>query len=351
MTHFHALRKRILELDPSIRLQEKFPSQVAIAALWYALIGALAWVNLTRELPLLARAASSLVIGLAFSSMAFFNHELLHGSVVKSRRLAHWLSYPGFFMLALSPELWKTWHNHLHHFNTNQMGGRDPDLAGDWPRLRERKIGRLVLKLLPGSGHPGSFVFMFLAFTAQCLNVTWIRSRELPELYRTMDRRRVVIETLAYYAVWLALIIALPFPQFVTLLLVPLFITNAVIINYVGVPHNMRPLSQENLPLHTAISLKSPKIVDWIYFNFSHHCEHHIFPEANQRYLPRVREILLREYAGEYCLVPHAEAIRHFYTTPRAYLDDHHLFDPGSDRKVNLIELAEKEFVTSHAEA
>lgn len=345
MTNFHSLRKRLLELDPSIDLRKKFPLQLGIAGAWYALIGALAWINLTQELSVALRLLSSLIIGLAFSALAFFNHELLHGSVVRSRRLAHGISYPGFFMISLSPELWKTWHNHLHHFNTNQLGGLDPDLAGDWPRLQQRKIGRLVLKLLPGSGHWGSLFFMFFAFSAQAANVTWIRSRELPELYRPMSRRRVVIETLTYYAIWLSLFIALPLDQFFFLLLIPMMITNAVIINYVGVPHNMRPLSQENLPLHTAISLKSSKIIDWMYFNFSHHCEHHIFPEANQHYLPRVRELLIREYPREYCLVPHAEALRMFYSTPRAYLDDHHLFDPESDHKVNLIELAEKEFV------
>lgn len=347
-TEFTMLRKKILEVDPSVKFQKKYPWHALFGIALMAVIGGIIALNLQvastgNELDWPVKLASSLILGIAFSSLAFFNHELLHGSMVKSMTLMRILAYPGFFILAMSPELWRVWHNQLHHFNTNQTGGADPDLAGDWGRLKERKIGRFVVKLLPG-GTIFSVLFSCVAFSLQCVNVAWVRSLERPKLYAGMSRLRVNLETFSYYAMWAAIAVLLPFQQFFYLFLIPLFITNAVIINFVGVPHNMRPLSMENQPLLTAISLKSPGWVNGLTFNFSFHCEHHIFPEANHRYLPQIHEVLKKSYPNDYKYVPYLTALRALYTTPRAYFDDNHLFNPDTGEKVNLHELARTRF-------
>jgi fatty acid desaturase len=341
---FLSIRKRVLESDPGILLQEKFPIQLGVGALWIVVAAGIAYANTRYELSIPLRVLSSLGIGLSLSILTFFNHELLHGSIVRSPRLAHLLAYPGFFVFALSPEIWKAWHNQLHHFNTNRTGGLDPDLAGDWNRLKNRKIGPTLVKLLPGSGHPASYLFNTIVFTAQCANVTWLRSREAPELYRSMNRTRAYAETLAYYAIWLALLFVLPFGQSLFLLIIPAAIVNVVVFNYVGLPHNMRPLAHRNDPLATTLSLESPSIVNRLFFHFSLHSEHHIFPEANHSYLPRVREILRREFPNEYRSIPHGRAIRLFYSTPRAYFDDTHLFYPETGREIDLLALAKNGF-------
>ena len=340
---FIAIRKRVLELDPSIQIQKKHPTQLLAGAFWLAVAIVIIVANLQQDLSIPLRILSSVGIGLSLAILTFFNHEILHGSIVPMK-LAQILAYPGFFVFSLSPELWKTWHNHLHHYNANKPGGLDPDLAGDWNRLKNRKIGRLLIKLLPGSGHPASFLFNCIAFSAQCANVTWLRSREEPGFYKSMNRKRVVLETLVYYALWITLFVVLPFSQFFFLLVIPTAIVNNIVFNYVGLPHNMRPLSQTNHPLETTLTLESPKFINLLFFNFSLHTEHHVFPEANHSALARVREVLLREYPEEYCSVPHGQAIRAFYSTPRAYLDDQHLFDPETNRKVNLLELRKSGF-------
>ncbi|MCM0605636.1 MAG: fatty acid desaturase [Xanthomonadaceae bacterium] len=344
MTEFNELRRNITAIDRSISIHKKFPLQIFIGVFWMALIAGMIALNLKYELPLTISILSSLIIGIAFSVLNFFNHELLHGSMTRSLPLMRLMSYPGFFILCLSAELWRTWHNQLHHFNTNQLGGVDPDLAGDWDRLKNRKLGKLILKMIPGWRSWPSYIAMPVIFSAQCINVTWVRSRERPKLYSSMSRKRVVTETLIYYLIWAVLLFTLSFQHFFFLFLIPMGITNIVIINYVGLPHNMRPLSQDNKPLLTAISLKSPWILDLIFFNFGHHCEHHVFPEANHTYLPRVRKILLKEYPHDFHLVTHWKALQAFYKTPRAYLDHDHLFDPTTLRKVNLTKLAETEF-------
>ncbi|MBS1963048.1 MAG: fatty acid desaturase [Bdellovibrionales bacterium] len=340
MTNFIEIRKRVSALDPELPLRAKHPTQLALGAAWLAIALALGVWNLARETNWAIQLLSGIGIGIALSVLTFFNHELLHGSIVKSRRLAHVLAYPGFFVFALSPELWITWHNHLHHYHANQTGGYDPDLAGDWNRLKNRKIGPPLVKyLMPGAGHPLVHVFNTMAFSLQCLNVTWLRSRERPELYRSMNRGLMVAETLAYYAIWIALFVALPFGKFFFLLLVPAAIVNAVVFNTVGLPHNMRPLTEDNLPMAATITLESPRIVNWMFFNFSYHIEHHVFPEANHSILPRIGAHLRREYSEEYTAVPHGRAIRAFYSTPRAYFDADHLFYPDTGEKVDLAKL------------
>ncbi|MBL7714419.1 MAG: fatty acid desaturase [Bdellovibrionales bacterium] len=341
---FISLRKKVLELDPGLPFQKKYPGHIVFGLGWMCFVAAVITVNLTYDLSLGLKLLSSLALGIAFSSLAFFNHELLHGTMIKSTFWMHVLAYPGFFILALSPELWRTWHNQLHHFNTNQLGGMDPDLAGDWQRLKDLGIRKRTVDILPGGNNFLAAIFMVIAFNLQCLNVTWVRSKERPKIYASMNRTLVNIESLAYYAIWIALAVILPFEQFLYLFLIPLFFTNSVIINFVGVPHNMRPLSKENRPLLTTISLKVPRIVNWLAMNFCYHCEHHIFPEANHKFLPRVHTVLVKEYSDQYYFVPYFKALAALYTSPRAYFDEDHLFNPHTGEKTNMHQMARERF-------
>ena len=158
----------------------------------------------------------------------------------------------------------------------------------------------------------------------------------------------MITETLAYYGLWLALIIYLNFSQFLFLFLIPLFIVNIVIINIVGLPHNMRPLSGKNLPFETTVSLMAPKVFDFLFMNFSHHVEHHFFPELNHQHLPWVRGYLLKKYPDQFARVDLFRAILLLHQTPRAYFDESHLFYPGTEQKINLRQLAKKEFFSEN---
>jgi fatty acid desaturase len=340
--NFHDLRKTILNQYSSERVFKTHPLQIFAGVSWMALTLGVIWLNLQLQLPLALKILSSLVLAVSFTVLTFFNHELLHGSMVKGKLSRKIFAYPGFFILAVSPELWLTWHNYVHHFHTNETGGGDPDLASEWERLKKKKIGLFITRVLPGSGHWLSFVMMPILFGLQSLNVMWVRAFEKPELYKSLRRPVVIAETLVYFAAWACLIYFLPFFTLFYLFLIPLFVVNIVVINYVGLPHHMRPLSRENRPLYTTFSLKAHPLIDVLTFNFSHHVEHHIFPEMNHSEFPSMRKHLLSAIPEQYLFVKLGTALKTFYSTPRAYASETHLYYAETGKTVDLLEIEKK---------
>jgi fatty acid desaturase len=340
--NIYALRKTILNQYSSELVFRKYPLQLLFGLLWIALILTVIYCNLHFEIPLFLKILSSLVLGMAFTALSFFNHELLHGSIVKEGVLLRFLAYPGFFILAVSPELWLTWHNYVHHFHTNEVGGSDPDLASEWERLKKKKIGLVITRILPGSGHWLSYLMMPFLFGLQSLNVMWIRSLERPELYKAVRRPLVIAETLMYLTAWGCIIYLMPFWSLFYLLIIPGFIVNIVVINYVGLPHHLRPLVRENLPFFTTYSLKAPKIIDLLTFNFSHHVEHHIFPEMSHSQFPAMRKHLRKQFPEDYLFVKLGTALKTFYSTPRAYADETNLYYAETGKTVDLFEIEKK---------
>ncbi|HTO00403.1 MAG TPA: fatty acid desaturase, partial [Microthrixaceae bacterium] len=84
-----------------------------------------------------------LVMGHCFAAMGFLGHEVLHGSVVKSKKLQYFLGYLGFGPMLVSPSLWRVWHNQIHHGKTN-MGNADPDSFGTVSRYEKAPSTRFV---------------------------------------------------------------------------------------------------------------------------------------------------------------------------------------------------------------
>jgi len=57
----------------------------------------------------------------------FLGHEVMHGAVLRGRRARLLVGGLCFAPLAVSPHLWLTWHNRLHHAHANRIGV-DPDM-------------------------------------------------------------------------------------------------------------------------------------------------------------------------------------------------------------------------------
>ena len=68
------------------------------------------------------------------------------------------LGYLGFAPMLVSPTLWRTWHNQVHHGKTNQ-GNSDPDGFGTLSRYEKAPSTRFVARLAPGSRHPVRYFF------------------------------------------------------------------------------------------------------------------------------------------------------------------------------------------------
>jgi fatty acid desaturase len=334
------LRKAVLADDPGVDPRRKFPLQALVGVTWMALIAVLVVINLRYDLVWPLRLLISCVMGVLGMLLAFFNHGLMHGSIFKTKTMTRIFSYPGFFMFCISPELWFIWHNRVHHSYPNHPDGLDPDMAGNWSYLKTKRHGSFIVDLLPG-GSVLSFLFLMFSFNALAAFVTWIHSCEKPELYRGVNRKIVLIETFTYYALWVAALVALGPKLGFFVLVLPVMLANWLTMNLAALPHGIRPMSPVNHPLATSLSLDAPGISNILLFGFCLHSEHHIFPEANQSYYPRVQAVLQRRFAKDYFLMPLFGALHLLHSTPRGRDANDQLFSPRTNRRYHLDRIRE----------
>ncbi|MBI3542573.1 MAG: fatty acid desaturase [Deltaproteobacteria bacterium] len=334
---YASLRQEVLRKFPELKPQRRFPLQ----ALWFAFllpaIVALSALAARHAGPhALLATAEALALGLLYSSLGLLTHELLHGSILKLSPATRVISWFGFLVFGLSPEAWLTWHNRVHHFHTNEAGV-DPDSFGLWRDFQKLPMSSFVLKRAPGSGHPLSWLYLPLNFNNQALTVTWyFLWKGDRRLYKTCNRPLAVAETLLMYAFWAAVAIALGGRAFVFVFLVPMLVANLVVSSYILVQHLFCPLTDENDPLENTLGVTTLRFLDLIHFRFSHHVEHHIFPEMNHAQLARARELLSREYKGRYRCMSHAKALKILLSGPRVYRDETTLLDPRTGRTLSV---------------
>ena len=281
-----------------------------------------------------------IVAGHCFAAMGFLAHEALHGSLVSSRRWQNVLGYLGFGPVLVSPILWRTWHNQVHHGKTN-MGNADPDSFGTLARYEKAPSTRIVARLAPGSRHWSSVFFFGYWFTFHGQVVLWIQSRYLRSFAR-LNRRRAMTDTALFVMAW-ALVAWLAGPSAIMFaVVVPVMVTNATIMSYIATNHFMRPMAETNDPLENSMSVTTTSLVDRLHFNFSHHVEHHLFPTMSAHHAPRVRAWLLDNEADRYVAPVHWKAVTHLYRTPRVYLDATTLCNPDrpDDIRADTAEIA-----------
>lgn len=332
-------RKRIRrELSP-----DTF-DRVPLRALWFVplMLGAIAAiaVSIVVEPAWYMRVLLGVVAGQCFAAMGFLAHEALHGSLVRSRPLQTLLGYLGFGPVLVSPTLWRTWHNQVHHGKTNK-GNADPDSFGTLSRYEKAPSTRFVARLAPGSRHWSSVFFFGYWFTFHGQVVLWIQSRYMRSFAR-MNRRRAIAETAAFVAAWATVAWFAGPAGTLFAVVIPVMVTNAIVMSYIATNHFMRPLTAENDPIENSMSVTTPAAVDHLHFNFSHHVEHHLFPTMSAKHAPRVRQWLQTNEADRYVAPAHWRAVSHLYRTPRVYLDATTLCDPDApaERQVDTSAVA-----------
>lgn len=283
-----------------------------------------------------------LVMAQCFAAGGFLGHEVLHDSVVKNKQLQYFLGLLGFAPMLVSPSLWKVWHNQVHHGKTN-MGNADPDSFGTLSRYEKAPSTRFVTKLVPGSGHPASYLFFAYWFLFHGQIVLWIQTKYMRGFAR-FDRRRAVAESAAALAIWITVgVLAGPFYA-IFVVLIPIVFTNAIVMGYIATNHFMRPMTESNDPVENSMSVNTLPFIDRLHFNFSHHVEHHLFPKMSGKHLPRVRTWMLENHADRYVSPSHLRAFIYLYKTPRVFLDATTLVDPArlDESQVDIGELTEK---------
>jgi len=222
------------------------------------------------------------VIGHSYACLGFLGHEILHQCVVKTRVLQNVLGTFCMLPLCLGPAHWRAWHNKLHHGKTTRSG-EDPDSFGNIYMVRRNRLARFIATFGPGSGYLRSWFFTLFWFSFQTVSTLFIHSKLYS--YWAPERRRRQIALFAVMAgFWLCVLAAVGFYHFAFIYLIPMMVTNTVLLMYISTNHLFCDETAEtNDPLANSLSVSVPRWMHLLHLNFGYHVEHHFYPYVSSK--------------------------------------------------------------------
>jgi len=310
------LMEKIRRELPSAAFRPHPQSALLLIPLLGIIMGGTVWIA-TALPPWYLALPAAFVIGQAYASLAFLGHETLHGSVFASRRCQTALGFIAFLIFCIPPRLWRLWHNELHHGHTNKTAF-DPDAPGHLEEFYHRPWFRWSSRYFAlGSGHWLSIFSLFYGLDAQMLMVLTMKPKTgLPRHERTLRMARA--ESLAIALFWLLFAVWLGIPTAIYCVLIPMAIANFTVMSYIITNHRLRPVDGKDDPLEHSMSVLTLPFFDWLHLNFSHHVEHHFFPQLSWRFTPLVRQGLRKHAPERFEVLPHLEALKRiFQKVPR----------------------------------
>ena len=270
--------------------------------------------------------AAGLIIGQLNASMAFFAHEVLHGSVFKSKWLQDITGFIGFGAYLMSPTYWRFWHNTLHHGNT-QLIYKDPDAFPTMSVYKRSKLMRVIFELSPGSKNILSYGYLFYWFSWQSvMNQTYLRFKS--KMWEKLDQKQVTLEFTAVVLLGAGYLYLVGFENLLWLVVIPLMIQNYIILSYIITNHNISPLTKVNDPLVNSLSVTNDPLSTFVHMNFGYHVEHHLFPRVSPKHAKKIHLLLNEMYPEKYLCMPKWRALKYIYMTPRIYKNSEELVHP-----------------------
>ena len=348
LTHQSVYAKKLRPLLPS-QAFEPDPSKLAILLINLGIL-LLGWgiaddldrwpvYLLWLYLPLAAIMGNSIIV------LLFSSHDLMHGSVQKKSRLTYPIAFLGLSMLLMPPTQWKSLHNLVHHNNTNSLADPDrnylyqqPDTWGKWiqnlfvPSVEVNPLWLIVGMAGSWAVHNFRNVSSVLLFNDKSVDYVPAAFTVSPK-----DRLKTALECLGILGIHLGVLFYLEFNPIKVALayILPIAIGHAGAMFYIYTNHMGCRMTSINDPLINSASLRVPKIIDLLHFNFSHHTEHHIFPSINSNYYPMVQELLQIHYPDQMNLIDAGQAWRLLMETPRHYQDEVTFTDSSGTMAVN----------------
>lgn len=276
----------------------------------------------------------SVLIGHSLGIVGFLGHEINHGAVVRNKKAIALLGSVCFAHWGLHSKAWMNQHNRLHHKNT-QDSCKDPDCFG---RIQYYKYSRKLKNMelfLPGSGSLLSYTFLFWWFSFHTIYIVWFN----PYIFnKSSDKIISQIFMIAVYSCWLGISISLHPFGFLFFFLIPIFISNFLIMSYIVTNHFLNPLTEDvNDPLVNSLTVDTPALIRFLHLNFNYHVEHHLFPSVNPHHAPVISKLLKERYPNKYQHMSHLKAIRLIYQRPKFYYDEGTLIHPKNKRKYPAI--------------
>lgn len=300
------------------RLLFIFTVQTLAFALIYSLV---VW-----SIPWYFKALMSITIGYCWAVSGLLAHELLHGSIIRSK---FWQDILGFFCFLpylISPTFWRYWHNRLHHSFT-QKSILDPDAYPTLTIFKQSKFIQWMFPFSPGSGHKRSYFYFFFwfSFNAQIAQ-HYLRYRN--GTFKSLDHSRVNKELALAIIIHIAALTLIGPTHWVWAVLIPFFVMNYIPFSYISTNHNLSPLTKKNDPLVNSLTVTNNPILEYLHVNFGYHVEHHLFPTMNGIHAKKVHKLLQENYADKYQIMPKWKALVALYKTPRIYKNDRELVHP-----------------------
>jgi fatty acid desaturase len=265
-------------------------------------------------LPLVA-----LVMAHSIGTLGCIVHDLSHNSIVTWRPLKYLLELYIWSLVLGSAYAWHRVHNQAHHRMPNSL--RDPHRR--YSKGEANRATRLYDRLFMRSRMSPWLNFTLLGFfTDVTRNLTaalLYKGGHKPSItaykphYTGKERLRIHAELALGVAVHIAVFQAAgaTWVHYFWAGLVP-FVGGSMVMNaYAATNHLSCPLMDEPVdPLLTAVSLRVPRLFDWLHQHISHHTEHHLFPNMSSVHYPLVRAILEERYPDRFQCVTYREAVR-----------------------------------------
>ena len=270
----------------------------------------------------------SVAIGMSFGGLMFLGHETMHGGVVRGR-WAWTKTIIGsicFAPLLLSPRLWRSWHNRMHHANANRLG-IDPDMYPSLAAYQSSGTTRFAMDHFAlGGRRLRGLLSIIIGFTVQSTEILISARSSLKMSAR--DHRLAIAGTVAAVAAWVALALWIGPLAFLFAFGIPHVVANMVVMTFIVTNHGLSAASDVNDPLVGSLSVTAPRWLEWLTLDFGYHVEHHLFPAASARHARAIRAELQTEWPERYQSMPLVSAIWALYQTGRVYHDATTLVDP-----------------------
>jgi fatty acid desaturase len=267
-----------------------------------------------------------LCIGHCWGVAGLLSHEVLHGSVVRSRKLQTVISYFGLMPFLISPIFWRYWHNTLHHSYTQKLI-QDPDAYPTYRIFKHSKFMQWMFPYTPGSGYKRSYLYFFFWFSFN-VQMAQFYFRFRNKIYEKMNHSRVNLELASLIVPSAALLYWSGPANWAWVFLVPFFAQNYTVFSYISTNHNLNPLTPHNDTLVNSLSVTNNPILEFLHLNFGYHVEHHLFPNMNPVHAKKVHALLKKNYADDYQVMPKWQAIKALYKTARIYKTANVLMNP-----------------------